>query len=319
MKYIHYYKENSKHIEEYNDYNKYYSEPWLGYDEETSGVTFNHNHKYDGDVFATYEISASEVGTNAAKLVFTPSNSGAQCDLSDVFSAITIDGKSVSEVTNDLTLSEGKHGVAYYVKSGTTKLSFQKQANCDEDEILNESGITEFWINDKITTTDYLLDDCPKLKRVHFWKGITDIQGTNFRNCDVLEEMSSGIEDVTSIKNGSNIMTISFHPFYNCPKLTTVRIPRKVSDIGNESFQYCPNITEITVDAKNKIYDSRDNCNAIIKTSTNNLIKGCKTTIIPNSVTSIGDNAFDGCTSLSSITIPNSVTSIGDNAFSKCI
>ena len=66
------------------------------------------------------------------------------------------------------------------------------------------------------------------------------------------------------------------------------------------------------------VYDSRNNCNAIIETSTNTLIFGCQNTTIPNSVTSIGEYAFFNCISLTSIEIPNSVTSIGDYAFSDC-
>ncbi|MBQ6209968.1 MAG: leucine-rich repeat protein, partial [Prevotella sp.] len=66
------------------------------------------------------------------------------------------------------------------------------------------------------------------------------------------------------------------------------------------------------------MYDSRNNCNAIIETSTNTLISGCKNTSIPNSVTTIGDGAFHGCSGLTSITIPNSVTTIGDGAFHGC-
>jgi hypothetical protein len=74
----------------------------------------------------------------------------------------------------------------------------------------------------------------------------------------------------------------------------------------------------MTVDSSNTVYDSRDNCNAIIETATNTLIQGCKSTIIPNSVTSIGEEVFNRCTSLSSITIPSSVTSIGSDAFYSC-
>lgn len=77
----------------------------------------------------------------------------------------------------------------------------------------------------------------------------------------------------------------------------------------------CPNLTNISVENGNTVYDSRDNCNAIIKTATNTLVVGCKNTVIPNSITSIGRNAFDGCTELTSIEIPNSVTSIGIYAF----
>lgn len=81
------------------------------------------------------------------------------------------------------------------------------------------------------------------------------------------------------------------------------------------AFPDCTNIESIKVDKNNSRYDSRQNCNAIITTSTNTLTYGCKNTTIPNSVTSIGNFAFNGCTGLTSITIPNSVTTIGICAF----
>ena len=72
------------------------------------------------------------------------------------------------------------------------------------------------------------------------------------------------------------------------------------------------------MDAGNSIYDSRGNCNAIILTATNTLIAGCKSTVIPNTVTSIGFEAFYFCSSLTTITIPISVLTIGNNAFHGC-
>ena len=106
-------------------------------------------------------------------------------------------------------------------------------------------------------------------------------------------------------------------------------------------FQGCTSLSSIKVDSRNTVYDSRNNCNAIIEMSSNTLIAGCKDTvipdsvknicqgaftghkslksvIIPDSVTSIVDSAFEGCTSLASVTIPDSVTSIGENAFRDC-
>ena len=77
-------------------------------------------------------------------------------------------------------------------------------------------------------------------------------------------------------------------------------------------------MTSIKVESGNTVYDSRDNCNAIIETATNTLLSGCNKTKIPNSVTSIGKGAFSGCSDLTSISIPNSVTSIGEGAFSGC-
>ena len=81
------------------------------------------------------------------------------------------------------------------------------------------------------------------------------------------------------------------------------------------TFFNCTGLTSIVVEKGNSAYDSRENCNAIIETTTNTLIKGCINTIIPNDVTIIGDYAFFSCTGLTSITIPNSVTSIGEKAF----
>ena len=114
------------------------------------------------------------------------------------------------------------------------------------------------------------------------------------------------------------VIGIGTDAFSNCVELSEITIPWGISEIGIGAFSKCPNLTSIVVEEGNEVFDSRNNCNAIIKTSTNTLAQGCKTTIIPNSVTSIGLCAFDSCTGLTSITIPNSVTSIGFCAFANC-
>ena len=100
--------------------------------------------------------------------------------------------------------------------------------------------------------------------------------------------------------------------------MTSVTIPNSITSIGKYAFSRCYGLTSLVVDKNNGTYDSRNNCNAIIETSTNNLIVGCKNTTIPNSVTSIGEHAFEDCSRLTSVTIPNSVTSIGYGAFYNC-
>ena len=82
----------------------------------------------------------------------------------------------------------------------------------------------------------------------------------------------------------------------------------------HQAFYGCTSLTSIVVEEGNITYDSRDGCNAIIETVTNELILGCKSTIIPSSVTAIGDEAFYGWTSLTSVEIPSSVTVIGYSA-----
>ena len=98
--------------------------------------------------------------------------------------------------------------------------------------------------------------------------------------------------------------------------LTSVTIPKSVTSIGRNVFLQCYKLVSVKVESGNTVYDSREDCNAIVETSTNTLIAGCKSTVIPNTVTTIGDFAFNNCSGLTSITIPNSVTTIGESAFS---
>ena len=106
--------------------------------------------------------------------------------------------------------------------------------------------------------------------------------------------------------------------FMYCFSLTSITIPNSVTSIGVGVFAFCRSLNSITVAAGNAHYDSRNNCNAIIQTDSNILVAGCSTTVIPNTVTSIGDRAFYYCSGLTSIAIPNSVTSIGNSAFRGC-
>ena len=116
----------------------------------------------------------------------------------------------------------------------------------------------------------------------------------------------------------ATVTSIGNYAFHSCTLLTSINIPASVTFIGERVFNWDSNITSITVDEENTIYDSRNNCNAIIETSTNTLVAGCKETIIPNTVTSIGLAAFGGQEYITDIEIPNSVTSIAGEAFSGC-
>ena len=136
--------------------------------------------------------------------------------------------------------------------------------------------------------------------------GVTSIGDWAFNEC-------SGL---TSVTIPGSVTSIGGYAFQNCSSLTSIYIPANVTSIGI-SFNYC-SLKSIVVDEENSVYDSREGCNAIIETATNTLIVGSENTIIPNSVTSIGDCAFGGRNGLASITIPNSVTSIVDYAFGDC-
>ena len=148
---------------------------------------------------------------------------------------------------------------------------------------------------------------CEGLKSVTIPNSVISIGVLAFNHCEGLTNITIP-NSVTSIEDGA---------FADCDGLINVTIPSSVTSIDG-SFRGCSGLESIIVDSENKVYDSRNNCNAIIETSTNTLILGCKNTIIPQSVTSIGDYAFFGCSGLTSITIPSSVISIGIQAFWFC-
>lgn len=113
----------------------------------------------------------------------------------------------------------------------------------------------------------------------------------------------------------NTIKEIGDDAFDKCGFTGVITIPASVEDIGYTPFYGCDGIDGFVVDPANEDYDSRDNCNAVIRTYTNELKFGCKNSTIPNTVTSIAEDAFNRCTGLTSITIPSAVTFIGGYAF----
>lgn len=144
-------------------------------------------------------------------------------------------------------------------------------------------------------------------------------EGVTYSVIEIGRSAFEDCSDLTSVTIGNNVAEIGWSAFEGCSGLTSVTIGNSVTEIGWDAFYGCPSLTFVSVEKGNTVYDSRDNCNAIIETSTNTLIFGCKKTVIPNSVTEIGACAFWECSSLTYVTIPNNVTKIGDYAFFDCI
>lgn len=124
----------------------------------------------------------------------------------------------------------------------------------------------------------------------------------------------SGFSGTLTLSN--TLSSIGHEAFNGDSGITSVSIPNTVEYLGECVFNACVLLEQITVEEGNPFYDSRNNCNAIIITSTNTLREGCKSTIIPNSITEIGACAFTDHTGLTEIDIPNTVKEIGSSAFS---
>lgn len=233
------------------------------------------------------------------------------------------------------------------IPNGITSISAYTFSGCN--------SLTSIVIPDNVTSIDrYAFTSCYKLASVNIPNNVTSIGDNAFQSCAGLTSLIlpngitnignrafgycskltsvtipnslstmgthvfSGCSSLTSVTIEEGVTTIAQQAFLDCTSLTSLVIPNSITQIGYNAFNGCIGLESIVVKDGNTVYDSRENCNAIIITSSNTLFVGCKNTQIPESVTKISNYAFQNCTTLTSIVIPNSVTNIYQYAFDGC-
>lgn len=194
------------------------------------------------------------------------------------------------------------------------------------------TSITSLTIPNGVTSIgEYAFANCSALTSINIPAGITSLPNYIFSGCSSLTSMTipdnittmgnntfSGCTHLTSVVLGDGLTTIGTNTFNNCSALESLSIGENLTTFGSGTFNGCTSLATITINPNNTYYESSGNC--LIEKATGTILKGVNNSTIPTdeSVTIIGNNAFQGCTGLTNIVIPDNITTIGNYAFASC-
>ena len=228
------------------------------------------------------------------------------------------DGKSVT-VTQKIGSYSGEVIIPKEIKYLNAYLAV---TSIDDMAFYNCSGLTSVTIPNSVKSIgSSAFKSCPGLTSVSIPDSVKSIGSNAFSSCPGL----------TSVSIPNSVKSIGSEAFSNCSGITSVTIPDSVSNIGGGAFYNCSSLTSVIFNAENCEDFSREifpNCNLtslVIGEGVKRIPsyfaynqKSITDITIPNTVTSIGESAFAGCSGLSSVGIPDNVTTIGNRAFQSC-
>ena len=201
-----------------------------------------------------------------------------------------------------------------FIPAGVTGIGDQAFANCT-----SLTNITVDAANPDYSSVNGALLDKGQTTLIQFPAGLASLP-TFAGVTSVGVSALAGCVNLTTMVIPDGIQIIGDPVFYNCTNLTSISIPASVTTIGLNAFANCTKLTNIIVDAASLNFSSLngvlfDKAQTVLIQFPAGLGGGYT---VPNTVTSIGDAAFNGCPSLTSVSIGGNVASIGAAAFAYC-
>lgn len=242
------------------------------------------------------------------------------------FAGESITGWNAGEKTGDITVYAKWTVKAENVVNAIKNLTEGTHTICvvgeiDEDTVGNIGSALRSNENVKVNldlsgTTglenipEFAFLECTNLTNIEIPSSVTSIDYCAFAQCTSL----------ISIEIPENVTSIGGYAFGECTSLTDIEIPKNVTNIAGHAFAACYNVTSLHVANDNKYYQAFNNCIYTKDGQTLICVLGNPSSIsFLQSITSIGNNSFAHCLSLTDIEIPASITNIGDCAFDHCI